>query len=450
MIQKLFVLGALAALGQPKAIITNNCRKDVFIWSIPQGANLASNLSISSGKRYEEPWRYGTDVNPGIAIKISTEPNGIYNFKSEINFGYKIDPSDSTKVWIDLSRIRGDDFKDVTLHSCQDLPQGHPQYSVHQCGSVDDIELVLCGSQRTIPARDITPENVISRCIEPRSEHQASEYARFCSGRVVGPKRVPVPVDNKTDAPLVERHETVPLKTVMRMESANNAALQMDGSHTTNEKRATSGPLCEMLHSRWSGAQCDESIAQHNARLFYQDNCGQKSKEMYPGISCEYVRRKLKSIYPDIVKKNPERALQSLTNTTDVNHLAERGFHNQTLRDLNTTVVERARDVRNVCVIQANEKLGKYWGENMTEQLVEQIFPDVKWVSDPEDCEPLAVTASRNYHHKLIDTSQDKKRFCVFNCEGKTCKKVKNELNKLSKDVGKHWSWTDDEKSTLR
>lgn len=66
-------LSALVALGNSKAIVTNNCRKDVYIWSVPEKTDLASNLSISPGKRYEEPWRSGTAVSPGVAIKISTE-----------------------------------------------------------------------------------------------------------------------------------------------------------------------------------------------------------------------------------------------------------------------------------------------------------------------------------------------------------------------------------------
>ncbi|KAJ4295109.1 hypothetical protein N0V90_007118 [Kalmusia sp. IMI 367209] len=679
MIGQVLTLSALVALGQTKAIVTNNCRKDVYIWSVPERPDLANNLSISPGKRYEEPWRSGTGVNPGVAIKVSTGPDGIYANKSEIDFQYDVDPSDPTQIWIDLTTVRGHDFDSVTLNSCQGALRG-PNVPTRQCSSTDDVELILCGSERTIPSRDSTPPHVISNCIKLLAERDDPQHARSCSGRVVGPKRIPMPPDEQADECLAGRNDTVPLKTVMRMEAAKHAASQAVETHkahrarttlsavpgAVNKKGAMAGPLCDLLHRAWPDAQCDESMAEHNAKLFYQDNCGKKTRDMFPGTSCELIRHEMERIYPEVVAKRElynmcihkayrklhsvwsgtenhhikdalngiwtdrtwtsdenvcadrvyfksaherrcvlpyckrengplygkcsdvEDALEEISkdagkdvdwtssdeecrghraqnaqrhssNSTAIKPVTERDhqtmcidkayrvfslfwgkqsiikkvFNNQlaptlftdrswtsdeelcnkpnktvaiedwthkeqrcvkpfcdssssilpgdcsdveaalqdisrdagknidwtteddvcdfrgathTKRALNNTTAKRNNDVRNVCVIQANEKLGKYWGADATERIVEHIFPDVRWTSDSDECSPQAISESKNYHHKLIDNKQGKEKYCVFNCEGKTCKRVKNELNKLSKDVGKNWSWTDDEK----
>lgn len=608
MVARAFTIGALAALGYSKAIITNNCRKDVYIWSVPGKEDYADNLSISPGKRYEEPWRSGTAVNPGVAIKVSTKSDGIHAGKSEIDFQYDIDESDSTKIWINLATVRGNDFDTATLNTCQGGFE-ISNVAIQQCSSTDDIELVLCGSERTVPSQDSTPVRVISNCIRLLTEHDDTIRPRTCSGRVVGPKRMPRHIDEQEDQWLAEDLETVPLKTVMRLEAAKHAASQHTGAHDAPNPRdaatpnpgtfagsaARPEPFCDLLKQAWPNALCDERMAEHNARLFYEDNCGPKTTNMFPGASCEAIRHQMKQIFPEVVsrggsyltmcitpyyskfakywgsdrtvkevfnhqgvteallpgiswtsdeefcqkpnrvdrpivshgtrcvrpfcRKGPhlpgdcsdvEDELEKLSQdagwkidwtsdedvclfrrsisqkrpvgvtqpeernhrnainavsaqagryvdwTTDGGADAEKAGHvhdqaapNARSLRANPPVAgstgHRWNDIRKVCITTANEKLGKYWGAEATEEMVRVIFPDVLWTENLDDCSPQAIAGSRAYHHKLIDNKQEKEKKCVTGCLGKTCKRLKKELNNLSKDVGQNWSWTDDE-----
>jgi hypothetical protein len=572
MVARVLALSALLALGHSKAIVTNNCRKDVYIWSVPEKSDLANNLSISPGKRYEEPWRSGTAVSPGVAIKVTTEPDGIHTGKSEINFQYDVDASDSTKIWINLATIRGTDFDTATLNTCYGGYKGS-SVPIKQCSCTDDIELVLCGSERTVPSQDTTPLRVISTCIGLVGEQDDALNPRMCSGRVVGPKRMPMLPEEQEDQWLDEGVGTIPLKTVMRLEAAKHAASQDAEAHNAPRPRSTaavkpetntknsmnSAPLCSLLHEAWPDAQCDEQMAQHNAKLFFQDNCGEKTKNMFPGASCEAIRHQMEQIFPGVatlpisVTQDSHRTLcikpfyarflrfwgsKPVVKTVFNNQLisaplfpdrswtsdAETCRHStwmvQPVRDGGSRCVHpfcaagghlggdcseveneleelskaagwkidwtsdddvcpskrtttekrdvisahehsaltqrqavnvtlgtghRWNDIRKVCITTANEKLGKYWGASDTEDLVQELFPGTSWTANLDDCSPQAISESRAYHHKLIDKKQDKEKKCVVNCEGKTCKRVKKELNKLSKDVGENWSWTDDE-----
>ncbi|KAF2449687.1 hypothetical protein P171DRAFT_198417 [Karstenula rhodostoma CBS 690.94] len=588
MVGRVLALSALVALGHSKAIVTNNCRKDVYIWSVPEKADLPNNLSISPGKRYEEPWRSGTSVSPGISIKVSTEHDGIYTGKSEINLQYDVDASDPTKIWIDLATVRGNDFDTATLNTCYGGFKSQ-NVSTQQCSSTDDVELVLCGSERTVPSQDSTPIHVISNCIGLLAEREDPLHPRMCSGRVVGPKRMPMLPDEQEDDWLAERVDTVPLKIVMRHEAAKHAASQDAEAEnaprprstaagipeTFTEKSTNSEPLCKLFYEVWPNAQCDERMAHHNLKLFYQDNCGEKTRNMFSGISCEAIRHQIEQIYPDVAVTptsvpslqhqtspaiarrdhvtmciNPyymrfrlywgqnsvvksvlnnqvvptplfsdrawtsdEEVCQNLTKAVRpivggqyprrmrcVKPYCDKGYYlggdcsdvedelellskdagfyidwttdddacfdkraaterrgmnsehkNPALAprqavDVSVGTDHRWNDIRKVCITTANEKLGKYWGDNNTEAWVFQLFPGVRWTADLDDCSPQAIAESLFYHHKLIDKKQGKEKKCVVGCLGKTCKRVKKELNKLSKDVGENWSWTDDEK----
>jgi hypothetical protein len=149
MLGQVLTLGTLVALTQAKAIITNNCTDTLYLWSVPGRNGVAENLPLTSGKRYEEPWRYGTSVNPGIAIKISSEENGIYEGKPEMNLHYTVDPSDSSKIWVSVDVVRGHPQQSVVF-TCQG-PRTLPWIATQQCSSTDDVEIILCGTQRAFP-----------------------------------------------------------------------------------------------------------------------------------------------------------------------------------------------------------------------------------------------------------------------------------------------------------
>ena len=66
---------AFAALAQARAFVTNHCSYPVYIWSIPQvlSGSHTNNLSLKPQGQYQEPWRHGSSMNPGVAIKVSTK-----------------------------------------------------------------------------------------------------------------------------------------------------------------------------------------------------------------------------------------------------------------------------------------------------------------------------------------------------------------------------------------
>jgi hypothetical protein len=157
MVGQVLTLGALVALAQAKAIVTNRCESTVYLWSVPEKSGVADNLPLAPGKRYEEPWRYGDSVTPGVAIKISPEENGINEGKSEVNLQYAVDPSDSGKIWIDLFQVQSPLPQGSTLYTCSG--QYTSEYvSTHQ------VELVLCGAERSTVARDNMPQDIINDC----------------------------------------------------------------------------------------------------------------------------------------------------------------------------------------------------------------------------------------------------------------------------------------------
>lgn len=150
-------LGALVALTQAKAIVTNNCPYDVYIWSVPQsGSSHTASLPVKSGGHYEEAWRHGTTTNPGIAIKISPQPDGIFKGGEELEFAYSIAGSNKSKVWVDLSAVRGKTFDNIVSFNTCHGPYNTADVATRQCKVSDNIELILCGAAATKSAKVIT------------------------------------------------------------------------------------------------------------------------------------------------------------------------------------------------------------------------------------------------------------------------------------------------------
>jgi hypothetical protein len=225
MFGQVLTLSTLVALSQAKAIVSNHCEHDVYIWSVPEAQGMARGLSLSSGGRYDEPWRTGTSVNPGIAIKVSSHPDGINQGKSEIDYQYTVD---SDRIWISLSNIRGDAFGgNTTFYTCHG-PYRNPDVPTRQCSSVDEVELVLCGTGRTGEAEDTTSPEVIKQCSTPPVAHNEKKIPRRprqCNSRVVGPMRTPqLKTEAATDKSKKEagakqakkEMNTVPLETILR------------------------------------------------------------------------------------------------------------------------------------------------------------------------------------------------------------------------------------------
>ncbi|CAG5140069.1 uncharacterized protein ALTATR162_LOCUS629 [Alternaria atra] len=157
------------ALAQARAIVINHCPYSVYVWSVPQvlSSSHTDNVPIKPGGQYQEPWRHGSIVNPGVAIKISTKSNGILKYADEIDFAYAVDGNDDSKIWVDLSSVRGDVFKDnLAFHSCN-VQYNSPNVQTHQCTATDDVELVLCDtSPRSTPKKDPTTLEQVKACYD--------------------------------------------------------------------------------------------------------------------------------------------------------------------------------------------------------------------------------------------------------------------------------------------
>jgi hypothetical protein len=164
----LLAVGALLALAQARAIVTNQCTHAVYLWSVPNNgtASDANNLQINPGGRYEERWHYGSSKNPGISLKISTQPGGVYTGMDELDFAYSIDPNNESLVWVDLSSVRGQGFNETAFHYGESLTTSSTELSPVSCSVSDEVELVLCATARTTSAKDDASLDAISKCYD--------------------------------------------------------------------------------------------------------------------------------------------------------------------------------------------------------------------------------------------------------------------------------------------
>lgn len=168
MLSHFLTAALLVALTWARAIITNECQYNVWIWSHPvTGTSHTENIPIKPGGQYQEPWRFGTPDAPGISIKISAQADGLLKLADEIDFAYSIDKHDKSKIWVDLSLVRGTiPYNQVSFHTCLSR-YNSAEVDPHECDATDDVELVLCDTTRTMPAKDYASIEQIRACYEP-------------------------------------------------------------------------------------------------------------------------------------------------------------------------------------------------------------------------------------------------------------------------------------------
>lgn len=246
------------------------------------------------------------------------------------------------------------------------------------------------------------------------------------------------------------RGPTLPLKTIMRLEAAK---------HGQETPKYASIPVSNLFlgnlskghpHTDKRGHLWTSDTSDSDNQCEISDN---EYKLSMPGERGTHVRSNLsthKSVSQELSVHEKRFVPAPTPNPFD-----------------DTITAHHLNDVRNVCIVVANEKLGKYFSADVTEHFVASIFPHTRWTDNLDDCSPRAIIASRDYHHKLIDKKQEKTTKClhelsyhanssgdpmwhvVWPCEGKVCKRLKKDLNSLSGDVGERWTWSDDKNGCL-
>ncbi|KAJ5380963.1 Antigenic thaumatin-like protein [Penicillium cataractarum] len=128
-----------------RAIIDNHCKIPIYIWSV--GTVTRDPATVLPGNRYGETFREDHETG-GIAIKISTDENGLYNSAPLTVFAYNIN---GQNVWYDLSDVFGDPFKGypVALSPAEPpiqwaggIPPAGSQVRVQDLS--EDLVLTLC------------------------------------------------------------------------------------------------------------------------------------------------------------------------------------------------------------------------------------------------------------------------------------------------------------------
>lgn len=100
------IISGLAALAaaESQAVVLNNCDSSVYIWSV--GSEVEDIGELASGDSWSQDL-VRDPVTGGLAIKITTEEDGLYNGAPQLNFAYTLDPD---RVFYDLSDVFGSPF----------------------------------------------------------------------------------------------------------------------------------------------------------------------------------------------------------------------------------------------------------------------------------------------------------------------------------------------------
>ncbi|GLI81641.1 hypothetical protein PoHVEF18_010027 [Penicillium ochrochloron] len=135
-----------SAVGNAKVV--NKCGFPVYVWSV--GGSVSQQNTVASGGTYSEVLHHDP-ASGGIAIKLTTVENGLYNGSPQTNFAYTLD---GQQVWYDLSDVFGDPFSNHAIGvkasaSCPSIcwPSGVATSGGSQvkvCDANSDVTLTLC------------------------------------------------------------------------------------------------------------------------------------------------------------------------------------------------------------------------------------------------------------------------------------------------------------------
>ncbi|KAL2106859.1 hypothetical protein VUR80DRAFT_6112 [Thermomyces stellatus] len=144
------VASALATLAAAKsqAIVQNSCDFPVYIWSV--GSEIEDVGEVAQDKTWSQDL-VRDPVTGGLAIKITTEEDGLHNGAPQTIFAYTLDPD---RVFYDLSEVFGSAFEghkvalEPSDEECESIvwedgsqPSGS---AVKSCQPETDLRLTLC------------------------------------------------------------------------------------------------------------------------------------------------------------------------------------------------------------------------------------------------------------------------------------------------------------------
>jgi hypothetical protein len=132
------------------AIVNNHCNFPIYLWSV--GTNVQPVQTLLPNDSYSEQFREDPKTG-GIAIKLSTDPDGLYTSAPQMVFAYNLsDLNDNgEEVWYDLSDVFGDPFYGYPVSLTPAEPSIHWENGVPPAGSQvrvvassTDLVLSLC------------------------------------------------------------------------------------------------------------------------------------------------------------------------------------------------------------------------------------------------------------------------------------------------------------------
>ncbi|OQD83643.1 hypothetical protein PENANT_c016G00737 [Penicillium antarcticum] len=102
------------------AVIKNNCDFSIYLWSV--GTAVQAEKTLLPNDVYSEIFREEKSTG-GIAIKISTDVDGLYTSAPQMIFAYNLSNVAQGKVWYDLSDVFGDPFEGYPVSLTPAEPQ---------------------------------------------------------------------------------------------------------------------------------------------------------------------------------------------------------------------------------------------------------------------------------------------------------------------------------------
>lgn len=140
--------GAASAVGN--AVVKNNCKFPVAVWSV--GSDISNPNTLQRGQSYSEQFARDPKTG-GRALKITREPDGLFTGKPQTVYAYSLQGG---AIWYDLSDVFGDAFAGNKLvegsadTSCPSIvwPNGTPPAGsqVKNCRDSADVTLTLCSN----------------------------------------------------------------------------------------------------------------------------------------------------------------------------------------------------------------------------------------------------------------------------------------------------------------